>query len=439
MEISYVSNKNKYKYKKISCIVKKYTEHNNNMTEDHIKLNSLKNSIDKINSSLKLKNKNIENKKIEISELEREITILEINKNKIQIQSNMLKNKINSMRDVKKKNKSYNIKLNYVNYFFSNNNYNDGILFSFHKEINDILSKNDKFVLNQKNYRYSNTDYYSDVSHRLYCIDPFLLCNKIKLINILGKKRYLPNKYIYDTTKNDSIPILDNKKIWYCKPQIKGMSKGIIITTLPKETMSIINLKDSKYIIEEEIKTNLINDHKWDVRIYVIHTFSKNVFKSYLYDDGLVRFAILPYTTEFKNLCHITNTCMLKNKKDAHKYQQLFTSIDNYKNLMNRIKEVITDISKNIFDIIPKNYTTNYLMETQLIAYDFIFDKNNNPFLIDVNREPAGCTNNNSLEIKNMKKELANLYFENIICKNFFNSTVKNIKLNEIFSKNIII
>lgn len=437
MEISYVSNKNKYKYKKISCIVKNYTEQNNNMTEDHIRLNSLKNSIDKINSSLKLKNKNIENKKIEISELEREISILEINKNKIQIQSNMLKNKINSKRDVKKKSKSYNIKLNYVNYFFSNNNYNDGILFSFHKEINDIINKNDKFVINQKNYRYSNTDYYSDVSHRLYCIDPFLLCNKVKLINILGEKKYLPKKYIYDTKISNSIPILDNKKIWYCKPQIKGMSKGIIITTLPKETMSIINLKDSKYIIEEEIKTNLINGHKWDVRIYVIHTFSQNGFKSYLFNDGLVRLAILPYKTEFENLCHITNTCMIKNKNDAHKYQKLFTSIENQDKLMNSIKEVIIDLSKNIFNMISKDYKTNYLMETQLVAYDFIFDKNNNPFLIDVNREPAGCTNNNSEEIKKMKIELANLYFDNIISPNFFNSKEKNIKLDEVFSKNI--
>jgi hypothetical protein len=437
MEISYVSNKHLYKYKKISCIVKDYTNQNNNITENHIKFNNLKNSIDKINSSINLKKNEIERKKIEISEFERDISILEINKNKIQIRSDILKKKIGSIRDNKKKSKSYFVKLNYVNYFFSENNYNDGILFSFFKEINDIVSKNNKFILNNKNYRYSNTDYFSDISHRLYCINVFSLCNKVDLINILGKQTYLPYKIIFDTTNNDSIPILDNKKIWFCKPQIKGMSKGIIITTLPKETMSFVNLKDTKYTIEEEIKTNFINKRKWDVRIYVVHTFSNNIFKSYLFYDGLVRLASLPYTSEFKNLCHITNTCMIKNKADISKYQKLFTNLDNYNLLKKKVKDVIINVSENIINIIPKKYDSKYLMETHIVGYDFIFDKEYNPYLIDINREPAACTANNPPEINNMKKELAESYFNNIIYPNFFDSNIKNNKLLEIFSQNI--
>ena len=76
-------------------------------------------------------------------------------------------------------------------------------------------------------------------------------------------------------------------------------------------------------------------------------------------------------------------------------------------------------------------------METHIIGYDFIFDKKNNPYLIDINREPAACTTNNPTEINNMKKELAELYFNNIIYPNFFDSNTKDDRLKEIFSKKI--
>tara|TARA_B100002019_G_C20742445_1_gene344628 strand:- start:124 stop:516 length:393 start_codon:yes stop_codon:yes gene_type:complete len=128
---------------------------------------------------------------------------------------------------------------------------------------------------------------------------------------------------------------------------------------------------------------------------------------------------------------------MIKNKADISKYQKLFTSLNNYNFLKKKIKNIIINISENIINIIPKNYESKYLMETHIMGYDFIFDKNYDPYLIDINREPAACSTNNTIEINNMKKELAELYFNNIIYPNFFDANKNDNRLQEIFTKNI--
>lgn len=63
---------------------------------------------------------------------------------------------------------------------------------------------------------------------------------------------------------------------------------------------------------------HLINGLKYDLRVYVLVT-SYCPLKVYLYNDGLVRFATEPYTTDTKSMnhkfVHLTNFSI--NKKNT--------------------------------------------------------------------------------------------------------------------------
>lgn len=77
----------------------------------------------------------------------------------------------------------------------------------------------------------------------------------------------------------------------------------------------------------------LINDKKFDMRIYVIVT-SFNPLRVYLYDEGLARFATEPYTNDqdiLKNkFVHLTNFSINKrNVKNFVKNEGRHSSTDN--------------------------------------------------------------------------------------------------------------
>jgi len=98
----------------------------------------------------------------------------------------------------------------------------------------------------------------------------------------------------------------DPNKYYIVKPTNKSQGKGIYITNkfseIPNRAQTIV----CEYI------TNplLIDDYKFDIRLYVIVT-SFHPLKIYLYNDGLVRFAtekyIHPSKTHDNMYMHLTN------------------------------------------------------------------------------------------------------------------------------------
>lgn len=73
-------------------------------------------------------------------------------------------------------------------------------------------------------------------------------------------------------------------------------------------------------------KPHLINGKKYDLRLYVLVT-SYDPLKIYLFKDGLVRLATVPYTTSKSSLkqrfIHLTNYSV--NKKAEHYVKNLNT------------------------------------------------------------------------------------------------------------------
>lgn len=108
------------------------------------------------------------------------------------------------------------------------------------------------------------------------------------------------------------------KNMYIMKPSASSCGRGIKV--IGKRTH--VN-KRSGYIVSKYIaKPHLIRGFKYDLRVYVMVT-SFEPLRIYLFKDGLVRLATVPYTTSKSSLkqrfIHLTNYSV--NKK-ADSYQK---------------------------------------------------------------------------------------------------------------------
>ena len=95
--------------------------------------------------------------------------------------------------------------------------------------------------------------------------------------------------------------------LWIVKPTQSSQGKGIYLI----DDLSELNLKDDRAVICKYISNPLlVNNHKFDLRIYVLVTCI-DPLRIYVYNEGLARFASEPYDTTVsakKNLYqHLTN------------------------------------------------------------------------------------------------------------------------------------
>ena len=86
-------------------------------------------------------------------------------------------------------------------------------------------------------------------------------------------------------------------KYWIVKPAGSSQGKGIYfinsINDIPHNQLSSIN--GGHYIVSHYVANPLlVNDYKFDLRIYVAIT-SINPLRIYIFQDGLARFATCKY------------------------------------------------------------------------------------------------------------------------------------------------
>jgi len=104
------------------------------------------------------------------------------------------------------------------------------------------------------------------------------------------------------------------KNMYIMKPNAASCGKGIRVIG-KKQTVN----KRQGYIVSKYVsKPHLIRGYKYDLRLYVLVT-SFDPVKIYLFRDGLVRLATVPYSTSKSSLkqrfVHLTNYSV--NKKAA--------------------------------------------------------------------------------------------------------------------------
>ena len=127
--------------------------------------------------------------------------------------------------------------------------------------------------------------------------------------NIVPRTFILPREYhkFYLTARKE-------KCLWIVKPPASSRGRGIYIIDHPDKVGSDENAVVSQYICNPL----LINSFKFDVRLYVAVT-SFDPLVVYLYEDGLTRFATVPFDNSpssiFNECMHLTNYSI--NKKSS--------------------------------------------------------------------------------------------------------------------------
>ena len=271
---------------------------------------------------------------------------------------------------------------------------------------------------NQK-YDYCNLSKYSNTSYILLSFKIVLFDDKYKTYLFLKEFNCVPLKY------SNSLPININK-YWFIKPKWGTQGKGITITNKPDEKYQLLlaNSTLEKYMIEECIDMNLINKHRWDIRIYVFHMINSNgELSTYLYNNGLVRLCPDIFDNDNiskRNMC--SNTSLYKETDNGKNLNFPLSNIDNYDIILNNFKILLSKIHQKMKNTLKHN--NRFILETQLLGYDVIIDKNNKIYIIEINRYPQYITKNNTPEIKNMKKDLIKDVYS-LIKSYYLNKTIE--------------
>ena len=253
---------------------------------------------------------------------------------------------------------------------------------------------------------------------------------------------FVPDTYILPTDAEifENIYKKYKKSLWIVKPVNMSRGRGVHLLKDGNELKELIKKSYDENNIQNLIskyldKPHLINNKKYDLRIYVLVT-SFSPLKFYIYYNGLVRFATENYQ---KDNCdniyiHITNYSInknnlnykanQKNNKDIEELEENENekeddsskwSLVEYRNYFKKAgkSDIMDNIWKQIEDIVIKSLLTvvddnckeisinknNSLFE--LYGYDILIDESFKAWLLEVNVNPSlHCTSPLDLSIK---------------------------------------
>ncbi|XP_056634232.1 tubulin monoglutamylase TTLL4-like isoform X2 [Diorhabda sublineata] len=197
-------------------------------------------------------------------------------------------------------------------------------------------------------------------------------------------------------------------EMWIIKPPASARGAGIKVinkwSQLPKKSSLIVQ----KYISNPY----LINDSKFDLRLYVLVT-SFNPLIIYMYKEGLARFASAKYSSNAKDLkdryMHLTNYSINKfssqytanedaNSCQGHKWtiSKLMEYLQDYnvdtkalwKNLQQLVIKTIIACESPVVELCEENINSRYNCY-ELFGIDILLDDNFKPWLLEVNISPS--------------------------------------------------
>lgn len=248
----------------------------------------------------------------------------------------------------------------------------------------------------------------------------YLWTNFQRLQNKFGKEHFgfLPKTYNLPDDKEALKQEMGQEKVWILKPPNWFCGIGIKLITkmsdIPVRGGRNSNKKEPTTCIQEYINNPfLINGVKFDLRIYVLLT-SIDPIRVYIYEDGLVRFATVPYTNDpdqiSNNCIHLTNYSVNKTNKDfeynenpgeyeGHKWsiKTLWKYFDevlgiDWRPIWEETKEICAKTilcgHNHIKEQFHKNVQSEYTCY-KLFGFDVFFDANLKPWLLEVNNIPS--------------------------------------------------
>ncbi|XP_046805483.1 tubulin polyglutamylase ttll-4 isoform X2 [Lucilia cuprina] len=195
---------------------------------------------------------------------------------------------------------------------------------------------------------------------------------------------------------------------WIVKPPASARGTGISIVNKWSQFP-----KDRPLVVQKYIERPLlINDNKFDMRIYVVMT-SINPLRIYMYKDGLARFASVKYSSELNNLnercMHLTNYSINKfsenysknedvNACQGHKWtlQSLWSCLEargvNTKRLWATLRNLVIRAIISGEAGLNRTYRQNVNFRYncfELFGFDVLLDENITPWLLEINISPS--------------------------------------------------
>ena len=279
----------------------------------------------------------------------------------------------------------------------ANDEIEKNLSFNFKNVVLPKLNKNSQN--NNNNDNYSNSENNNNLDNNIKTFTSPI--KKIpsyphKYTNLINRKINLSNnkpkkhKKKKENTKNEIHSFID----------ISGNIENVT-TNNNNENNNKIFKSITKVIIQKYLEQPLLyHKRKFDMRIWVFLNFDGSI---YMFKEGHLKASSLNFNLNSKDLfIHLTNYSVQKYNINFSKFEfgneisfeQFQNSLINEHKLnlnvkndiIPKIKEIIVCSMKSVEKKINK-FQRNFCFE--LFGYDFIFDKDANPFLLEINTNPG--------------------------------------------------
>ena len=254
---------------------------------------------------------------------------------------------------------------------------------------------------------------------KIFEIPPWKVINRIPFINILCKKvpfsiiiekirQFYPSLYafypkafiipdqidlFFEARQIDSFPYI-------IKPNNGSLGRGITIIQPNQESFS---LSDQPSVAQEYVDSFLIDNTKFDLRIYVL-VASISPLRIYIYRDGLARFCSedVTHDSDYAKLTNVTFNKSNSNITEMSHISRLISDVfpileSNGVDTKLLWKEIDNIVILSIFSAYgylkraeaafcpPSSYPRCF----QVLGFDILIDKNKDPHVLEINYRPS--------------------------------------------------
>lgn len=232
------------------------------------------------------------------------------------------------------------------------------------------------------------------------------ICHKKNLNELVKDTNFsIKTEYIENGKIPESVKLWNKDQLLICKPQNDSCGRGIHVKPYTDMMKFIKKNKLDKYLLQEYIESKLINEKKFDLRLYVFIDDKGDYFLS---EHGFLRFAQKKYNPNKNDRSiHLTNTSV------AGKNAEIipFNTWDEKHKYLHSIHQVIGETVKRFY---KSQSSKNFF---QLLGCDIMIDSNDTIRLIEINKKPSTkYINDISKEIKqNMVKDFIDFLQSKIV------------------------
>ena len=202
-------------------------------------------------------------------------------------------------------------------------------------------------------------------------------------------------------------PLPYDEDVYFVKntSDISYGGKGIEIFNNTKDVKKYVKTHpESNYVIQKNISNPLLYDgRKGDFRFYLLVTLAGGNLDFFIYKDGFLKQAPGKYDPKT-----IDRTKMLTNNTQRGREKsldnKLVSDLPNKHIIMSKSRAVLRDFCLRLKDLINQTVTDKSKLQLHILGPDLLFDKDYNPYLLELNIiNPAYLLRNNNLKIKLLK------------------------------------